>query len=319
MPCIPHAPFLSHSKINQVDFQPSDSNYVCASGNGVLKFFRLSDGQFKVMPLTMGKREPQNYLCHQWLDSDRCVVATDTGELLLFESYELKCSLSSSPADGNSIDSIVAYGAKAGSHQGFICGGDDGMLYLFEYSEDQREHYKMRQSFPIKDHASKVTNVAVSPSEDSLACTLANHQMFVLPLSSTDMFKSEEMHFEPLATDVHSGCISGLDTCVRKPLIATCGLDRSVKVWNYLDSSVDLRKTFAEEAYSIAFHPSGLHILVGFSDKLRLLNLLMDDIRVFKEFPIKACKDAIFAHGGHVFAAIDSQSIKVYNTCVPLS
>lgn len=56
-------------------------------------------------------------------------------------------------------------------------------------------------------------------------------------------------------------------------------------------SHLELYKEFAEEAYSIALHPSGLYILVGFSDKLRLMNLLIDDIRTFKEFTIRGCKE----------------------------
>ena len=56
-------------------------------------------------------------------------------------------------------------------------------------------------------------------------------------------------------------------------------------------SSLDLYKEFQEEAYSIAVHPSGLHILVGFSEKLRLMNILIDDIRPFKEFVIRGCKE----------------------------
>ena len=74
----------------------------------------------------------------------------------------------------------------------------------------------------------------------------------------------------------------GLDVCIRKPLIATCSLDRSVRIWNFETCSLELYKEFAEEAYAIALHPSGLYILVGFSDKLRLMNLLIDDIRTFK-------------------------------------
>lgn len=57
------------------------------------------------------------------------------------------------------------------------------------------------------------------------------------------------------------------------------------------DSQLELYKEFAEEAYSIALHPLGYFILVGFSDKLRLMNLLIDDIRTFKEFPIRGCKE----------------------------
>ena len=34
-----------------------------------------------------------------------------------------------------------------------------------------------------------------------------------------------------------------------------------------------------DEPLCVAFHPSGNQLLVGFSDKLRMFNLLMDDVR----------------------------------------
>ena len=43
-----------------------------------------------------------------------------------------------------------------------------------------------------------------------------------------------------------------------------------------------------QEAFSVAFHPSGFHLIAGFADKLRLMNLLMEDFRTYKEIPIKA-------------------------------
>lgn len=43
---------------------------------------------------------------------------------------------------------------------------------------------------------------------------------------------------------------------------------------------------------------------MGFSDKLRLLNLLMDDIRACREFPIRGCRECRFSNGGHLFAAV---------------
>lgn len=54
---------------------------------------------------------------------------------------------------------------------------------------------------------------------------------------------------------------------------------------------LELYKEFQEEAYSVALHPTGLFILVGFSDKLRLMNLLIDDIRTFKEFTVRGCRE----------------------------
>jgi WD40 repeat protein len=105
-----------------------------------------------------------------------------------------------------------------------------------------------------------------------------------------------------------------MDVCVRKPLLVTCGLDKSVRIWNYQECTLDLMRFFAEEPYSVAFHPSGLHILVGFIDKLRLMNLLIEDIRPFKEFPIKACREVQFSHGGQYFAAVNGSTIQIFST-----
>jgi cilia- and flagella-associated protein 57 len=61
-------------------------------------------------------------------------------------------------------------------------------------------------------------------------------------------------------------------------------------------------------------HPSGLQVLVGFNDKLRLMNLLMDDIRVAKEVNIRGCRECCFSHGGHLFAAVQGNIIQIFNT-----
>ncbi|KAL4117849.1 hypothetical protein PRIC2_010178 [Phytophthora ramorum] len=107
--------------------------------------------------------------------------------------------------------------------------------------------------------------------------------------------------------------VTGMDVCVRKPLLVTCGLDRTVRVWNYIERTCEVAKRFNEEAFSVACHPSGLHLLVGFADKLRLLNILMDDIRSFKELPVKACRECQFSTGGHLFAAVNGNTIQVFS------
>lgn len=54
--------------------------------------------------------------------------------------------------------------------------------------------------------------------------------------------------------------MTGLDLCVRQPRVVTCSLDRSVNLWNYADRTCELSKSFTEEAYSVAVHPSGLQV-----------------------------------------------------------
>ena len=44
---------------------------------------------------------------------------------------------------------------------------------------------------------------------------------------------SNNAAFDFLAQSFHSAPLSGMDVCLRKPLVATCSLDRTVRVWNY--------------------------------------------------------------------------------------
>lgn len=79
--------------------------------------------------------------------------------------------------------------------------------------------------------------------------------------------------------DLPSTAVTGLDVCMRKPLLATCSLDKAVRVWNWQDLTLELVKHFADEAYSVAMSPDGLLLLVGFADKLRLMTVLMDTLK----------------------------------------
>ena len=54
-----------------------------------------------------------------------------------------------------------------------------------------------------------------------------------------------------------------------------------------MTNTIEFWKDFSEEVYTISIHPAGHQILAGFSDKLRLLNILIDDFRVVREFPIR--------------------------------
>lgn len=47
-----------------------------------------------------------------------------------------------------------------------------------------------------------------------------------------------------------------------------------LQIWNNVDCYCELAKDFVEEAYSIALHPSGYLLLVGFADKLRLMTVV---------------------------------------------
>jgi len=300
------------SPIRECSFNPTDSTLVCVIGDGIFKILQVKDGAFKTLPAAPAKL--QSFLCHCWLSDDKLLVCCESGDFMLFDNAgEFQAVLQSSPGEPRSAVCVLSFS------KGFITGGDDGFIRVFEKSDDPKEIYRRTKTIQLDSGAPR--SLALSPSEEALAVTTSTAQLYSLSLLGHDVLKAEESPaFESVLTPFHTGAILGMDVCTRKPLVVTCGMDKSVRVWNYLEKTCELCKFFNEEAYSVAFHPSGFHLIIGFSDKLRLMNLLMEDMRTFKDIPIKACRECRFSNGGQYFAAVSTTTIQVYKTytCEPI-
>jgi len=120
--------------------------------------------------------------------------------------------------------------------------------------------------------------------------------------------------FDYLQEPFHKGEITGLDVCIRKQLIVTGSKDKTVSIWNYETRKRELTHQFTEEVLAVAFHPSGLHLLVALTDKIQFCNILSKSLNSFKQVTVKNCSEIRFSHGGHLFAAaMNSSHIHVYN------
>ena len=64
---------------------------------------------------------------------------------------------------------------------------------------------------------------------------------------------------------------------------------------------------------AVAFHPSGLFLIVAFGDKICVCNILSNKIAFAKTIPIKNCNEIKFSNGGHLFACAAKHEILVYN------
>lgn len=58
-----------------------------------------------------------------------------------------------------------------------------------------------------------------------------------------------------------------------------------MRIWNYLEHTLENYKEFEEEAFALAFHPTGFHVIVAFRAKIRIMNLFEHDIIPFREIP----------------------------------
>ncbi|XP_076604319.1 cilia and flagella associated protein 57 [Chaetodon auriga] len=327
----------SNNPVTQVSFNPYNNMQLCVSGTGVFKLFRYSEGALKQS--SFPKVESINFLCHTWMSVERVIAGTDTGRLLVFESGDLRREISMASKavqeqSGRQVDmkkikdtdadegpNVPRITAILSYSRGFACSLGSGTVCLFEKNEEDSYRRSREIRIPPDSNSNELTaaecqeidTMCISPAEETLAISTDRGQLYSFSLSSVEMNKEEHMQFEFLLQSFHSKSITGLSICIRKPLVATSSLDHSVRIWNYETKVLELYKEFQEEAHSVALHPTGLFILVGFSDKLRLMNLLIDDIRTFKEFTVRGCRECAFSHGGHMFAAVSGNVIHIYS------
>ncbi|KAJ1461241.1 hypothetical protein M885DRAFT_611963 [Pelagophyceae sp. CCMP2097] len=293
----------------------------------MLYFVRVAEDSMQLLPSkTVAMDDDARFNCHAWLKhvDDFTVAGTSKGELVLFQSCKYLAHLGASLEESRGCTALAAVG------QGFVVASSVASFHVYAACDNAggpESFFECTHSYALPEvapHAPPrdIVALAVRPAEDALCAISADGQLYTLSLQHAaagaaaqregGTAKAEQVL--PLLALAHGpGAVTGLDVCIRKPLVVTCGLDRSVRVWNYLDHNCELVKHFSEDPFSVAFHPSGLHVIVGFSDKLRLLNLLMDDLRVYREVPIKLCRECCFSNGGQYFAAVNGNIIMIFD------
>lgn len=53
---------------------------------------------------------------------------------------------------------------------------------------------------------------------------------------------------------------------------------------------------------SVAFHPTGYYIAAGFIDKVRLFHILKNELRLYRDLPVKSATLIRFSQGGQFIA-----------------
>ncbi|NXN86691.1 CFA57 protein, partial [Bombycilla garrulus] len=328
----------------QVSFNPQDNTQVCITGNSFFKIFKYSEGYLKQMNLQRG--EPENYLCHAWLSEEKVICGTDTGKLSLFETgvlqWETTLEYRKSPRkleedtttneyesglafedDGLQQHSLAQISAVAAYSKGFACSPSPGVVLLFEKTKENEVYKEIQEVWlpqdlfstqPKKSGRQDITCICFSPSEEMMVVNTNKNQLYMFTMFSTKLIREKTSYFTYMNFPLHSNSITGLDMCIWKPILATCSLDRSVRIWNYKANTLELCKEYQEEAYTVSLHPTGLFCLVGFSDKLRFITLLYEDMHVFQEFAVKKCRECSFSNGGHLFAAVNGNVIQIYSS-----
>lgn len=130
-------------------FVLTDTLQVCVIGDGIFKFLQAKDGSFKTLPVAPAKL--QSFLTHAWLSDDKLLVCCENGDLMLFDNAgEFIAVLQSSPGEPRSATCVLSFS------KGFITGGDDGYIRVFEKSDDPKEIYRKMKTIQLDSGPSRL-------------------------------------------------------------------------------------------------------------------------------------------------------------------
>jgi WD40 repeat protein len=316
-------------EITRVTVSPWAYWTLCTTGPTSLKIWRLVDKQLKptdVLPrrakdataLGAAQATSFRFTCHCWFDEEKLVAGTEEGDLLVVENNETKKILRGIHGEGMAVTAVQCVA------RGIITGGDGGVVALLERTFDESTFFRVLRRIAV-GHTSRVVDISVAPKEDNAVVFFQNNAMGLIALENIEMAKEAVTAVEggaavmtqattPLTIGFHHDEITAVDVCVQKPIIATGSMDKTVRVWNYIRRRLEFSKQFDEEVLSLALHPTGLRMVVGFKSYMRMYNVLTNDLHFCYEFALKACSEVRFSNGGQAFAAVIAHRILIVNT-----
>jgi len=320
-------------EITKVSVSPWAYWTLCTTGPTSLKVWRLVDKQLKpteVLPrrakdataLGGAQQSSFRFTSHCWYDEDKLLAGTEEGDLIVVENNETRKILRAVHGEGMAVSSITCVS------RGVLTGGDGGIVALFERTFDESSYFRLVRRVAM-GVSSRVLDISVAPKEDNAVVFFTSNAMCHLALEAIDVQRDaaggdsaagaggelvSSQAVMPLTIGFHHDEITAVDVCVQKPIIATGSLDKTVRVWNYVRRRLEFVKTFDEEVLSLALHPTGLRMVVGFKSYLRMYNVLTDDLHFCYEFALKGCNEVKFSNGGHAFAAVIAHRILIVNT-----
>lgn len=286
---------------------PVDKSIITVSGHRCLRIWSFTEMDLKAGQLLPNTKELEHFVDHIWT-LKHLIAVTETGLVYIFSqtggalSIEMTHVSLNCPLDeGIRVSSLNIY------RRGFVLGANEGVLCLYDASDDPAEPYSLIRSFSIGQDTTIDCVVSYPDSDNVLICT---KELSVLTLSVT---KPSDECLSVLGGN-HHGKVLGISTCIQRHIVASCSSNQTIRLWNYKTMECELLFRTLEEPTCVALHPTGFQLLVGGNERLRLYSVMHDELRLLQELSVKHCVDVKYAHGGQYFACAAGINVIVYTS-----
>ncbi|KAI3382873.1 hypothetical protein SNEBB_003558 [Seison nebaliae] len=205
---------------------------------------------------------------------------------------------------GNNNDDVFSHGTQSHTTDG------DHSKQLFP--EPEFEIHETESEFH-KDIAPTIIQcVAVSPAEDYIIAFTEEGTMFYLPFAQVEQNMYTSM--TSLGQQAHVKSINDLDVCKHRPLFATVGGDKVLKLWDYETKKVVLSQEFVEDIHSCCLHPLAFFVGVALMSGLFLYSIRFNSLSNVAYFPIRSITICRFSNGGHLIASAAANAVQITST-----
>lgn len=274
----------------QVSFSPDDEGRLTTSGTGHIRFWRVAS-TFTGLKLQgeigkFGKVEMTDIDCFCHMPDGKVVSGAESGSLLVWEGQFIKCRVVR-PEKLGCHDGAILHVSLDRTDMLVVTSGSDGYIRWWSFADidaaDSEDDSMCCEVVPVRElfigegvsaRCIERGGLRGDPSSDHLLVTDGTGVLWQVPtpeaIAAAASGNSSTPDTTKLAT-FHAGAITGVDTSFLEQLAATCGVDGTVRVWDFLTKKPLEMARFPRPAQCLQWandhvDPAGHTVAVGFSD-----------------------------------------------------
>ncbi len=209
-------------------------------------------------------------------------------------------------------------------------GGDGGGL------QNENGHYQLcprdNEQLNENNNQPQVCHIDQLEGDNLALCLLSSGRVSSFILSNFDASNAEsnstmqgddlipEFHRSTNIGNLSSGYGHGtkklkcMSICAWKPIIATGGSDRTLRIWNYQTRTFELTNNYMEDIVSVSLHPSSFQVLVCTKTQVDMSFIKHDGLHSVWHKELRTNGSSTFSRGGAYFALDMGPFVQVYNT-----